>query len=268
MKSLDKQEPLCTAQWLKTQINNSNLIILNTTINPKSVQKIPNAIHFDYDKKICDVTNPLPHMMPSPKLFEEEVRKLGINNSSEIVVYDEQGNFYSPRAYYMFKAMGNNKVRILNGGLPAWLIAGGPTQNSRLDDYQVGDFQVQNPKLEIFCNKLTVEKAIDDKKFTILDARSKGRFLGLDPEPREGLRRGNIPNSINFSYTNVLNEQGLFLEKEELIKVFPKNIDFNQHLIFSCGSGITACIIALAAEIIGYKNVTIYDGSWSEWGRI
>jgi thiosulfate/3-mercaptopyruvate sulfurtransferase len=160
--------------------------------------------------------------------------------------------------------MGHSSVWVLDGGLPEWISQGYEVEKIQKCDYALGDF-VSNFKPEMFKTKEQILENITTKEAVLIDARSQDRFLGETREPREGLRRGHIPGSINIPYTNLLRD-GKFLPKEELEKILPQD---NKPLLFSCGSGVTACIDLIAYELIDNKNPkAIYDGSWTEWGQI
>jgi len=165
----------------------------------------------------------------------------------------------------MFKTMGHKSVFVLNGGLIEWLNKGYSLANSLKKNSDLGNFSCHlNRKYLSTADE--IESAIGDDSKLIVDARPRTRFNGHDPEPRENLRRGNIANSINIPYSTVL-EDSLFKDKNNLISIFERSIDNSvEKVIFYCGSGVTACIPALAAESCGYTNLSIYDGSWSEWG--
>ena len=189
---------------------------------------------------------------------------LGINSNSTVVIYCNQGVYASPRAWWMFKIMGVKNVYILNGGLPAWLKQKYPTSPK----YQVPKLgnvvgHIQN---ELFQDAQQVLNAINSTDNTILDARSSTRFLGESAEPRAGVRSGHIPNSINLPFAQFLTD-GAFKDESTLKGIFEKSkINLSQKLIFSCGSGITACIVLVAAFEADYQHLSLYDGSWSEWG--
>jgi len=192
---------------------------------------------------------------------------IGVNQDSIIVVYDDLGIYSSARAWWLFKTFGFKNVAVLNGGLPEWINNGYKTEEKKQLQLlpEKGSFKaIYNPDNVIFFDDLnTISK---DKKYKIIDARSSNRFNCLVPEPRVGLRSGTIPNSTNLPYNQVLN--GNILKSEvELKTIFNTLSAKNKHLVFSCGSGITAAILSLAATISGYKN-SIYDGSWTEYGTL
>lgn len=266
--------PLVSATWLFENLKNPNLIILDASPRENKSNLIPEftniqingALQFDLEKVFLDKENPIPNMMPNEKIFEEECRKLGINNDSLIVVYDNLGVYASPRVWWMFKAMGHSQIAVLNGGLSAWITENLPTEPIRENENFTGNFKAKYQS-DLVVDSTALLENIDAKKILVIDARSKERFRGLVPEPRENMSGGHIPNSINLPFEKVL-RQGKMKPKKELRKIF-KNLNIeNKPLAFTCGSGITACIILLASELISDKNTNIlYDGSWSEWGQ-
>jgi thiosulfate/3-mercaptopyruvate sulfurtransferase len=266
---------LVSIQWLADHLDAENLVILNASMKPvtpagsndslEETSCIPGARRFDFDNEIRDKNTDLPHMMPSAEFFTDEMQKLGINKDSAIVVYDYAGIFSSPRAWWMFHAMGHDQVAVLDGGLPAWEKAGYPCgTRSATSATHRGDF-VARPLDGLFCDSAHVLQALSDPRYAVLDARSAGRFKGIEPEPRAGLRSGHMSNALNLPYTETL-QDGFMLPAANLEPVFSKLVNKERNLIFSCGSGVTACITALAAELAGYPKITVYDGSWSEWG--
>ncbi|MEH0373554.1 3-mercaptopyruvate sulfurtransferase [Vibrio mimicus] len=266
--------PLVTAQWLQQHLHDPNLVILDSSIEfqiPTEsekdwINKIPNAQRFDYDKVFCDPDSPLPHMMPSEERFNTLARELGINQDSFIVVYDNSGTFASPRAWWMFKAMGHHKVYILNGGLTEWKAQGySVTQNYR-EPTAKGNFDGKhNPKA--FVDASYVLKQIDNPHSQTIDARGLARFCGEVPEPRPGVRSGHIPGSACLPFAELIAGHKL-KEETELRPLLTHMLpDTTQEYLFSCGSGVTACIVLLAAYVCGYRNLSVYDGSWTEWGQ-
>ncbi|TXY24578.1 3-mercaptopyruvate sulfurtransferase [Vibrio mimicus] len=266
--------PLVTAQWLQQHLHDPNLVILDSSIEfqiPTEsekdwINKIPNSQRFDYDKVFCDPDSPLPHMMPSEERFNTLARELGINQDSFIVVYDNSGTFASPRAWWMFKAMGHHKVYILNGGLTEWKAQGyNITQNYR-EPTAKGNFDGKhNPKA--FVDASYVLKQIDNPHSQTIDARGLARFFGEVSEPRPGVRSGHIPGSACLPFAELIAGHKL-KEETELRPLLTHMLpDTTQEYLFSCGSGVTACIVLLAAYVCGYKNLSVYDGSWTEWGQ-
>lgn len=256
--------PLVSVNWLAANLGRPSLVVLDASLGTPASVRIPGARVFDFDRVICDQANPLPHMMPSPEVFAREVGALGIDNSPAIVVYDAKGIYSSPRARWMFRAMGHDAVAVLEGGLPAWTTAGHPVESKGESPVAPRTF-VPRPRAGLFCDADTVAEALKAPGCVVIDARSTGRFHGREPEPRPGLRPGHMPNARNLPFTEVL-DAGRFRPKDELEKLVSARAQPTQRLIFSCGSGVTACISALAAELAGFTDIAIYDGSWSEWG--
>ena len=262
---------IVSAQWLAENLSAENLILFDASMkpifpvanpSPETPAYIPGSLRFDFDDVLCDHDTPLPHMMPSPESFTEEMQKMGVDNDSAIVVYDKVGIYSSPRAWWMFRAMGHNQVAVLDGGLPAWIQAGYGTVPTLATPKGRGNFASQ-PQGGLFVDSSYVVQALADSAFRLIDARSAGRFKGQEPEPRAGLRGGHMPNAVNIPYADVL-ENGLMSPTSKLQSLFEQYKD--RKMIFSCGSGVTACVVALAAEQAGYKDLAVYDGSWSEWG--
>ena len=226
---------------------------------------IRGARHFDLKNEFNDVSSKLPNTLPGPKQFENSCRKLGINNSSKIVVYDNLGIYLSPRVWWMFNALGHQNIAVLNGGLPEWISQGNETVQQVENNITRGDFEAKfHPEMvkdyDFVLSNVTLKESV------LIDARSAGRFKGIAPEPREGLQSGNIPGSLNLPYTEVL-ENGKFKSREELSEIF-NNLKIDEKaLIFSCGSGVTACIILLASELVSKNDKSVYDGSWTEWAQ-
>ncbi|MBT8147751.1 MAG: sulfurtransferase [Gammaproteobacteria bacterium] len=269
---------MVSVDWLHKHLGSENLVILDASvppIMPFSKQKLPDdltarylpgSLRFDYDTEVCDQNSPLPHMMPAADYFAERVRNLGINKDSAIVIYDDIGVYASPRAWWMFKAMGHDNVAVLNGGAVAWHQAGlEMTEQVLSEAAQAGSFQEQE-NVGYFCDALTVYQLLNEKSCSILDARSEGRFYGRDPEPRDNLRGGHMPGAGCMPFPQVLDD--IYMKPADQLKViFEQHATGAQKLIFTCGSGLSACILTLAAELAGYQDLSVYDGSWCEWGQ-
>lgn len=264
-------DPIVSSEWLHQHVDDPNLIVLDAsqasnkaglTSEFDSIQ-IPGARAIDLQKDFSLTSTPLPTMLPDPEHFEQACRRLGIHSSSRIVVYDNLGVFFSPRVWWMFKTMGHHDISVLNGGLPSWVASGFDTEPNTSRPYEPGDFSASFDATSV--------KSIDDVQENIrtqdsllIDARSAGRFAGTAPEPREGLRSGHIPHSINLPYERVL-EHAAIKPKDELIPIFEELGVDDRPLIFSCGSGISACILLLACELVRDNHTSVYDGSWTEW---
>lgn len=271
----DLPTPLVNVQWLHEHLSEPGLIVLDASVPPVvpgfvalnaegPLKVIPGARRMDYDKEICLPDSSLPHMMPGQELFEEKIRELGINNDSRLVVYDDTGVYASPRGWWMLRAMGHEQVTVLDGGLPAWIEAGLPINNTYETAVAPGHFKAQ-PAEHGFCDFETVLQALDNPDYQIVDARSNGRFHGIDPEPRPNLRGGHMPSARNLPCKAVVNEWYM-KSPEELRMLFSDLVNPEQTLVTSCGSGLTACMLTLAATLAGHKRCQVYDGSWAEWG--
>ncbi len=255
---------------LQELLSNPNLVLLDCTIdkvNQKMEQNtkfIPNSKFFDIEHVFSDESTGLPHTVVSPETFTKHVQGLGINTESIVVLYDRWGVYSSPRAWWLFKYMGHQNVYVLNGGFPACEEANLPISNHYTDTVNKGNFTA-SLQTEWFADKSQVLSEINNISTQIIDARGTARFEGKVAEPRPGVRSGHIPNSKNIPFEEVLS--GAYLKpSEELKPIFqPYSLEKGKH-IFTCGSGITACILALAAEEAELSHIKVYDGSWAEWG--
>lgn len=263
--------PIVSTTWLHQNIQQPNLVVLDASLEKTVSGKVSNfknkqietARLFDL-KLFSDTNSPLPNTIPSKEKFEEEAQKLGINTDSTIVVYDTIGVYTSPRVWWLFRIFGHEKVYVLNGGLPQWIQEGFKTEQKTPITVKKGNFKaVFNSKLITYFEE--VKYNINSEEFQVIDARSNGRFDGTSPEPRPILKSGNITNSINIPYQEVL-ENNKLKSKKELITIF-KGIN-KKPLVFSCGSGLTACILLLASEIVLPNHKSVYDGSWTEWATL
>ena len=263
---------IVTAAWLNTNLYTENLVILDCTLKnqllkqPLEIQdvQIENARFFDLKFKFSDLTNEFPTAYPSETQFETEAQNLGINDDSIIVVYDANGIYSSPRVWWLFKSMGHQAVYVLDGGLPEWIKNDFPTESKSEKTYLKGNFKA-NLDASIVRRFDDVFNNLSTKKELVIDVRSEDRFNGIVKEPREGLRSGQIENSINIPYTKVL-KNGTFETQDNLKKLFKSLEIEDRPIVFSCGSGITACVMYLASEGILKNKKAVYDGSWTEWG--
>lgn len=267
---------LVSVDWLNQHLGQSDIVVLDATMKkrpngesiPTPEKRIPGALPFNFDTEICDQQSTLPHMMPTAEQFEQAVKQIGINQNSRLVIYDTMGIFSSPRAWWMFKVMGHKNVYVLDGGLPKWLAKSYVTESNLEQAFveKTGDFVVNFDQVQVF-NREQVLNNLNNPDYQILDARSHARFTGQEPEPRVELKRGHIPNSTCLPFTELM-QDGVFKDKQGLKVAFDAVVSKQQkQLVFSCGSGVTACVLALAADEVGYRDTIVYDGSWSEWGR-
>ncbi|KAG9469475.1 3-mercaptopyruvate sulfurtransferase [Eleutherodactylus coqui] len=227
---------------------------------------IPGAYFFDIDA-CSDRTSPYDHMLPTTDQFAEYTGRLGVSNNSHVIVYDASdfGSFSAPRLWWMFRIFGHPQVSVLDGGLKAWLREGHPVNSGKESRPQPTEFQAKLDTSQVVGYEEMVEN-VEKKKFQMVDARVEGRFRGLEPEPREGIEPGHISGSINLPFPSFLTQDGSEKSPEELRSLFQeKGIDLSGPLVATCGSGVTACHIALAAFLCGKEDTAIYDGSWVEW---
>ena len=227
---------------------------------------IPGASFFDIDK-IKDNDSDLPHMLPPSEMFNSTVRKLGIGDGHKVVIYDGLGMRSAARLWWMFKVFGYSDVVVLDGGFPKWAKENRST-TADITEKEIRHLTIYEDK-SIVADRDDVLRATKLNHCSIIDARSEGRFMGTAPEPRSGLRSGSIENSINVPYETLLNEDFTFKSKREIIDIFSKKgVVFNNYIITTCGSGVTAAVLYLALDEIGCSKISLYDGSWAEWGKI
>ncbi len=266
------EKQLVSVSWLRENINNPNLVILDATIPTVSENcadftpiNILGARFFDIKNIFSDSDASLPNTMPTPQQFEKGCINLGIHTNSIIIIYDAKGIYSSPRVWFMFKTMGHDMVAVLDGGLPEWIKQRGSCTAAYARNYPPGNFKSEfNPTRLKKAEDIVAN--INTHNYLIIDARSEERFLGMVSEPRTYLKRGHIPKSINLPYTKVLKD-GKLLPTKELSKTFKALPIGNLPLLFSCGSGITACIPLFAVSLVLSNQVFLYDGSWTEWGN-
>lgn len=223
---------------------------------------IPGAVFFDIDG-IADHATGLPHMLPPPGEFSKAVGGLGIGDGETVVAYDGSGNFSAPRIWWMFKAMGHDKVKVLDGGFPKWKREGRSVETGRA--HPKAKFFTAIAKPALMRDFGQVMDIVANRTAQILDARSAARFKAQEPEPRAGVRGGHMPGAANVHYRKLVADDGTLKPPEALRAAFDA-VDLGRPIVTTCGSGLTAAILMLALDEIGARDVALYDGSWTEWG--
>ena len=262
--------PLVSTDWLAAHLKDARVVDASWYM-PEDKREparefeaghIPGAVFFDIDG-IADHATDLPHMLPEPAAFAKAVATLGIGDGDSIVVYDGAGIFSAPRVWWSFLAMGHKDIAVLDGGFPKWKAEGRPLEQGAAKPHAksfaphfesglVRDFAAVNAALG---------------KTQILDARSNSRFTGEEKEPRPGLKSGHMPGAVNVHWRSLLNPDSTLKDDHALQQIFAeKGVDLRAPIITSCGSGISAAIIQLALAKLGARQVSLYDGSWAEWG--
>ena len=262
------------ADWLAEHIDDPEIQIIDARMaspgqEDRNVAQeylnghIPGAVFFDIEA-LSDHTSPLPHMLPRPETFAVAMRELGVNQDKHLIVYDEGNLFSAPRAWWMLRTFGVEKVSILGGGLAGW----------QRDDLLLEEGAVELPEGEFNAafNPEAVVKVTDvllashENTAQIIDARPATRFNAEVDEPRPGLRRGHIPGALNVPWTDLVREGELKTTDERDAIFFGRGVSYDKPIIVSCGSGVTAAVVLLALATLDVTNVKLYDGAWSEWG--
>lgn len=264
---------LTDTAWLQEHLGSPDIAIVDASYYLPAAKRdpyreylnahIPGAVFFDVDS-ICDKTTDLPHMLPSAQTFASNVGALGISRSETIVVYDSAGLFSAARVWWMFRIFGASRVYILDGGLPKWTAERRPIETGPV--YRPGvEFDAQLDRSSVTGADEVLE-AIQSEAAQIIDARAVERFLGRAPEPRPGLRPGHMPNALNVPYDTLL-EDGRLVSPDQIRAVFfGAGMDLGRPSVTTCGSGITAAVLWFALNEIGKAPISLYDGSWAEWG--
>lgn len=293
--SLSTHEPVVSVEWLHANLREPDLKVLDASwympgdqrnpLQEYQVAHIPGALFFDLDG-IADRTTNLPHMLPSEEAFAAAASALGIENKDGVVVYDGKGIFSAARVWWMFRVFGHDRVWILDGGLPRWRASEYDVESSASGDAILKASAASDAIEKVYKGQAAgpitfqtkfqphlvwtleqVRNNIDKKSHQHIDARSKARFDGVAPEPRKGIRSGHVPGSKCIPFSEMLDESQTLLSAEDLKKKFDKEeISVESPIVTSCGTGVTACVLALGLHRLGNGDVAVYDGSWTEWG--
>ncbi|MDF2142031.1 3-mercaptopyruvate sulfurtransferase [Paenirhodobacter sp. CAU 1674] len=272
--AMDDPKTLVSTDWLEAHLKDPDLRILDgswflPTMNRDAragydAAHIPGARFFDIDE-IADSRSELPHMAPPVEKFVSRMRAMGVGDGHQVVVYDQMGVFSAPRVWWTFRLMGKMDIAVLDGGLPKWIAEGRETEDL---PPMVRDRHITVQRQAGLVKDVTqVAHASKLRDHEIIDARAHGRFIGVDPEPRPGLRQGHIPGSKNVPWMDLLTPENTMKSPDELRALFTAaGVDLTKPAICTCGSGVNAAMLTLALEIIGHRDHALYDGAWAEWG--
>ena len=278
---MQDDSPLVDVHWLASRLHQEDLVVLDGSfflpgqgIDPESAfvsAHIPGSLFFDIDQ-IADQASSLPHMLPSAEVFALAVQQMGIGPDTEVVVYDQNVFMASARVWWMFRCFGHERVRVLDGGLARWQQCGLPVVAGQVPPpvQATGPvFSAGQPGSDLVWDLAMIRQWVAAGG-QVVDARSPGRFLGQEPEPRPGVRSGSMPGSFNVHFrTLVRDDTHEMLPCEHVLALFASaGVDVARPLVASCGTGVTACTLALALYRCGFRQVPVYDGSWSEWGGL
>jgi thiosulfate/3-mercaptopyruvate sulfurtransferase len=266
---------LVESDWLAAHLDAPDILVIDATMHLPTTGRnaraeylaghIPGAVFFDIED-IADAESPLPHMLPDTAKFASRVKRLGIGDGVRVVAYDSLGLYSAARAWWMLRAMGHNDVALLNGGLKKWNAESRPLEDGEPLRRTARHF---TPRFhaELVRDVAEVKALIGNPAAQIVDARSAARFEGREADPRPGLRAGHIPGSRNVPYAALLDADGTLKSEAELRAIFAgAGVDTGKPVVASCGSGVTAGIVALALAVLGRSDAAVYDGSWVEWG--
>jgi len=267
-------EPLVTTEWLAKELGAPDLRVLDGTWHMPQLERdpraefaqahIPGAAFFDIDA-IADHATSLPHMLPDAATFARAVGALGVGSGDRVVIYDVRGVISAARVWWTFRAFGHDAVAVLDGGLRKWRAEGRPVE-SGTPAPAARPFKA-TPRPELVRDLDAMRANLASRAAQVLDARSAGRFAGTEPEPRAGLRGGHIPGSLSLPYDSLYRADGTLKAPDELRAALQgAGLDLARPVVTTCGSGVTASVLALALYLAGRRDVAVYDGSWSEWG--
>jgi thiosulfate/3-mercaptopyruvate sulfurtransferase len=267
-------EALVTTEWLAAHLGDEDIRVVDGSWHLPAAKRdahaeftaghVPGAVFFDIDA-IADADTSLPHMLPSPEKFARAVGALGIGDGDRVIVYDESQVRSAARVWWTFRAFGHDAVVVLDGGLGKWRAEGRPLEAGTPSP--IGRRFTARLRSSFVRDIDAVRANVVTRAAQIIDARSRGRFAGTEPEPRPGVRGGHIPGSRSLPFQELYGSDGTLLAPSALREVFTgAGVDLARPAITTCGSGVTAAGLALGLHVVGHPDVAVYDGSWTEWG--
>ncbi|MDI9409185.1 MAG: rhodanese-like domain-containing protein [Candidatus Pacebacteria bacterium] len=277
MTPLTTDTALCTTAWLAENLSHPQVKIVDCSFFLPAMQRdakaefaqsrIAGSVFFDIDA-VSDHNHPAPHMLPSPTVFAAEMNRLGIGADSLVLAYDRLGLMSAARLWWSLRVFGHDSVWVLDGGFPKWLAENHPCEGGAVKDQLPPPMPfVARYRPELVKSMAEMVENIETNQFQVFDARSRGRFNGTEAEPRPGLASGHIPSSHSLPFTELLAGDKTVLPPAQIRHIFEDNgYQPGREAVVSCGSGVTACVLALGLYQIGVRKVAVYDGSWGEWG--
>jgi thiosulfate/3-mercaptopyruvate sulfurtransferase len=267
-------DTLVSTDWIAARLDREDIVVVDASwfmpgtardaASEYAEHHIPGAVYFDIDQ-ISDRASDLPHMLASPADFAVAARRLGVSGNSTVIVYDSAGLFSAPRVWWNFRAMGHGAVAVLDGGLPKWLAEGRAIESGWREPPH-GDFK-SHPDAGLVRSLDQVREALAERSALVVDARPAVRFSGEAAEPRPNLRTGHMPGARSVPFSELLTSDGRLRSPDDVRAVFAAaGVALDGAIITTCGSGISAAVLALALAAIGRSDIAVYDGSWSEWG--
>jgi thiosulfate/3-mercaptopyruvate sulfurtransferase len=268
-------DPLVSTEWLAAHLSEPDLKVIDATFYLPHLQRdaaaefaqahLPGAVFFDIEA-IADHANPLPHMLPDAKAFADAVGALGIAAGDRVVAYGGKGLIASARAWWMFRVFGHDRVAVLDGGSARWKREGRALESGQPAPAPERFSATFRPELVADLGR--VRDNLERPESQVVDARSRGRFAATEPEFRQGLRGGHIPGSVSLPYNELFRgDDDAMLPAEQVAAAFARaGVEPSRPVVTTCGSGVSAAVLALGLYRLGRRDVAVYDGSWTEWG--